>query len=225
MILVSRMLSGGGLHVLGITAYRQLNFLITMQLLVLPVSFVVLGAIYLYDRKNFRLFLRKGDVFAEAKPVRVLGLRKSTTWRTAGPVLTVVVAAATLAFTTSAVLQMKAVADTVVLRLFPFALFLALTNSWSEEIFGRFSVVAGLHARVRPIYIFWISATIFGIPHYFGGNPSGFSGVLMTGCLGWFLAKSVYETRGLFWAWFIHFVADVLIFTSQLMILVGSDAI
>ena len=36
------------------------------------------------------------------------------------------------------------------------------------------------------------------------------------------LAKSVEETKGLFWAWFIHFTQDVVIFSAQLMILVGS---
>jgi hypothetical protein len=30
--------------------------------------------------------------------------------------------------------------------------------------------------------------------------------------LGWILAKSMLETRGLAWAWFIHFVQDVAIF-------------
>jgi len=30
--------------------------------------------------------------------------------------------------------------------------------------------------------------------------------------LGWFLGKSMLETRGLFWAWLIHLVQDVLIF-------------
>jgi hypothetical protein len=34
----------------------------------------------------------------------------------------------------------------------------------------------------------------------------------MAGFLGWFLGKSMLETRGLFWAWFIHFWQDVLIF-------------
>ena len=30
--------------------------------------------------------------------------------------------------------------------------------------------------------------------------------------LGWILARSMLEIRGLAWAWFIHFVQDVLIF-------------
>lgn len=33
----------------------------------------------------------------------------------------------------------------------------------------------------------------------------------MAGILGFVLAKSMYETKGFFWAWTIHFFQDVLI--------------
>jgi hypothetical protein len=36
----------------------------------------------------------------------------------------------------------------------------------------------------------------------------------MTGFLAWLLGKSVLETKGLLWAWFIHFLPDVVIFYS-----------
>ena len=35
----------------------------------------------------------------------------------------------------------------------------------------------------------------------------------MAFALGWLLARSMVETRGLFWAWFIHFCQDVIIFS------------
>ena len=41
----------------------------------------------------------------------------------------------------------------------------------------------------------------------------GVVGVLLATFLGWILAKSMQETRGLFWAWFIHFWQDVWIFS------------
>jgi hypothetical protein len=34
----------------------------------------------------------------------------------------------------------------------------------------------------------------------------------MSTLLGWLLAKSVLETRGLGWAWIVHFSQDVIIF-------------
>ncbi len=221
MILISEMLSHDHLPILGITAYNQLNFLLTMQLFILPVSFLVLGAMYLYERVNFRLFFRAGDVFANAHPVKLLGFRNTSTWKKVGPVITLIATIVTMVFTTITIIQMRGVVNTRVLTLFPFALLLALTNSWSENIFGRFSVVAGLYGRVKPNYIYWTSAVIFGIPHYFG-TPGGLLGILLTGILSWLLAKSMYETKGLFWSWFIHFILDMLIFTANIMILVGS---
>jgi hypothetical protein len=55
-------------------------------------------------------------------------------------------------------------------------------------------------------------AVYFGIMHFYG-VPYGVVGVLLAGFLGWILAKSMQETRGLFWAWFIHFWQDVWIFS------------
>jgi hypothetical protein len=55
-----------------------------------------------------------------------------------------------------------------------------------------------------------LSAIVFGLVH-FGGIPHGLIDMLMAGFLGWFLAKSVMETQGLFWAWLIHFIQDAVI--------------
>jgi hypothetical protein len=49
--------------------------------------------------------------------------------------------------------------------------------------------------------------------HYFG-TPGKIPGVLLAGFLGWFLAKSIGETHGFFWAWLIHFLQDVVIITG-----------
>ena len=69
-----------------------------------------------------------------------------------------------------------------------------------------------------PEWLVWIKAGLlaffFGLAHYLYGSPSGVIGFLMTGFLAWLLGKSMLETRGLFWAWFIHFLADVIIFAS-----------
>ena len=61
-----------------------------------------------------------------------------------------------------------------------------------------------------------ISGVVFGAPHYFG-MPSGVVGALMAGFLGWLLAMSLVETQGLFLAWTIHFVQDVVIITSMIL--------
>jgi hypothetical protein len=219
MIGISKLISHGWLPTFSITAYPYLNFLLTMQIFVLVVSFLVLAAMYLYDRDNFRAFFRRGDVFAGAQPLRLLGIGERATWRWVGPILLIIVTSVTLAVTILGFQEDQGAMSGRVLALFPFALIMAATNSWSEEMFGRFTVVAGLEGRVRAKHKYLISAAIFGLPHYFG-TPGGLLGVVLTGILGWLLAKSVQETRGMFWAWFVHFVQDVIIFTAQVMILV-----
>jgi membrane protease YdiL (CAAX protease family) len=101
-------------------------------------------------------------------------------------------------------------------RYIPIILLFALTNSFSEEIIYRFGIVGGLLNFTPKITILLISAILFGLPHY-GGNPSGFVGVIMAGLMGYILAKSTIETQGLGIAWIIHFVQDVIIFTALLM--------
>lgn len=58
----------------------------------------------------------------------------------------------------------------------------------------------------------WASALIFGSVHWFG-IPGGPVGAVMAGFLGWLLARSIQDTRGIGWAWIVHFCQDVLIFT------------
>ncbi|HTF28965.1 MAG TPA: CPBP family intramembrane glutamic endopeptidase [Flavitalea sp.] len=106
--------------------------------------------------------------------------------------------------------------------LIPLVLLFSATNAWSEEIFSRFVIVAGLDGKLKPGTICWISAIIFGIPHFLG-TPSGIFGVLMSGLLGWILAKSVIETRGLSWALLIHSLQDVIIFGAGARIIAGQE--
>jgi len=62
-----------------------------------------------------------------------------------------------------------------------------------------------------------VSAVIFGLAHY-GGMPHGMVGMSMAGVLGWLLMKSVLETHGIFWAWLIHFLQDVVIFSGLILL-------
>jgi hypothetical protein len=54
------------------------------------------------------------------------------------------------------------------------------------------------------------SAVLFGTAHYFG---MGLAGAVLSVFMGWLLGKAMVETRGLFWAWWIHVLADIVIFT------------
>jgi membrane protease YdiL (CAAX protease family) len=80
------------------------------------------------------------------------------------------------------------------------ALVFGAINALSEEV--RFRCV--LLARLVPVLggeaAIWMTALAFGLAHWYGGNPSGPSGVAMTTAAGLIWAKSMLETRGLFWA-------------------------
>jgi len=47
--------------------------------------------------------------------------------------------------------------------------------------------------------------------HYFTGAPSGPVGALVVAWLGWINAKSMLETRGLVWAFLIHFATGFIV--------------
>jgi membrane protease YdiL (CAAX protease family) len=98
----------------------------------------------------------------------------------------------------------------------PAILLFATLNASNEELTYRASLLAGLEPVIGPQQALWNTAVFFGLGHYFG-VPYGVVGVIMATFLGWMMGKAMLETRGFFWAWFIHFWQDVLIFTFMAM--------
>ena len=82
-----------------------------------------------------------------------------------------------------------------------------------EEVITRLGIVVAFKNVLSDRAIPFVSATVFGVVHYWG-LPGGLPGVMASGFLAWFLAKSILETNGIFWAWIIHFVQDIIIFTA-----------
>jgi membrane protease YdiL (CAAX protease family) len=93
----------------------------------------------------------------------------------------------------------------------PIVLLGAVLNAFNEEVTYRSTLLASLEPVIGPRSALWISAVFFGSAHYYG-VPYGVIGVLMATFLGWILGKAMLETRGFFWAWFIHFLQDLVIF-------------
>jgi membrane protease YdiL (CAAX protease family) len=99
-----------------------------------------------------------------------------------------------------------------------FAAICAAMNAFAEEFLYR----AALIPQVLPA--FGKSATLFLLPAWFGlahwfGVPSGLTGVLLAAVGGWFFTRSMMETRGIAWAWGLHFLAD---FTVYLILLLST---
>jgi hypothetical protein len=56
--LLAKSLQNGAIPLWVISTNKLLNFTYTMQLMVLPISFVAMALIYFYNKKNFKTFLR-----------------------------------------------------------------------------------------------------------------------------------------------------------------------
>ncbi|MDQ5850502.1 MAG: CPBP family intramembrane metalloprotease [Chloroflexota bacterium] len=91
----------------------------------------------------------------------------------------------------------------------PFILLGAALNSSSEETMFRAVLLGQLVPALGAQQALWLQATFFGLVHW-SGNPSGPLGVLLAGFLGWFLGKSVLETRGLAIAIASHFLLNTI---------------
>jgi len=186
------------------------------QLVTFGIALLVLAITYALAPQNTRRFYKLGNLNAPAGPINWLGIKSSDTWKTVGRSFAVIVSLATGAFVYFNVARGQSIAPQN-LGLLPFILVLSAMNAFTEEAITRLSVVTALDGILSRPAIYIVSALIFGIPHYFG-VPGGILGSLMAGFLGWLLAKSIAETEGVFWAWFIHFTQDVIIFTGLFLV-------
>jgi len=88
----------------------------------------------------------------------------------------------------------------------------AAINGLAEEFQFRSVLLARLEPWVKPGQAMMMSAVLFASLHYYTGTPGGPIGALPNLFFGWVAAKSVLETRGLLWAWLLHFIADFMIY-------------
>jgi hypothetical protein len=175
------------------------------------VMFVVL---LLMGFRRRDLYLAVGDLNATAEPTRLKIPHRPQPWTTFGRNYAIISVGLLLFFLIPA-LQPSLANFSVELLLF--AGVCAAMNSFAEEFLYRSALIP----QVLPL--FGKGATLmlvpawFGLAHYFG-VPNGMTGVLLAGVGGWFFAKSMIETRGIAWAWFLHFLAD---FTVYLLLLLS----
>jgi hypothetical protein len=182
------------------------------QIITLILACLTLGLVFwvapISFQKYFSLF---GNISAPAVPVPAIGLVDQN-WLQLGIQFALVISGVTFVVIYLQLMRGKRLQEGT-FRFFLWVVVLALMNAFTEEMITRFSVVALLDNLIPLPYVYLASALIFGSVHYFG-MPGKIPGVLMAGFLGWLLAKSIGETQGFFWAWLIHFLQDVIIFTG-----------
>lgn len=182
------------------------------QMITLAVGLLVLAITYAAAPANARRFYRPGRLDAPAEPVKWLDIKPTDNWAVVGRNFAIIVSLATGAFVYFNVARGQSI-EPANAGLLPFILLLAAMNAFTEEAITRLSVVTALDGILPRRWIYLASALMFGLPHAFG-IPGGLLGAVMAGFLGWLLAKSIAETEGMFWAWFIHFLQDVIIFAG-----------
>jgi membrane protease YdiL (CAAX protease family) len=175
------------------------------------VTLVIIAALWMIKRRRDEFFLARGQLDAPVEPVRWLGIGKGASWATFGWIFSLCISLGTLMFV---VIAGRPSPEMLVqlIPLLPAVLLIAAMNAFSEEMSYRASLLATLHEVVGKQQALLITAVMFGLAHYLYGTPSGVIGFLMTGFVGWLWGKSMLETKGLFWAWLIHFLQDVMIF-------------
>ena len=194
---------------LTITGNNYLNGQFNYQILLLIITALSLLTNFLINKTHFLNYFSFGQISAVGKELRLFGIKQGDSWIKTGLSLCLVISAVTATFMYFQLKQTNLYWSNLQNGIFWIILF-SLTNSFGEEMIYRLGIVSPLKGLFAPTTIFFISAVLFGLPH-FAGMPNGIIGATMAGVLGFVLAKSMFETNGFFWAWTIHFLQDVII--------------
>jgi len=191
-----------------------LSSLIT-HLLRLSPALAVLGFLLLTGRRRKDFFLIKGEIRAQVEPSKLIGMKSPEPWTKIGSIFAIVFTIGTLMFLLFS--KFPSVSDFIrVLPLLPVVILIAAINAFNEEFTLRAAPLSELWGVIGKKQALLITTVYFGLGHYYG-VPNGLIGIVLSAYLGWFLGKSLLETKGFFWAWIIHFFPDVVIFTFYAM--------
>lgn len=195
-----------------VSRHPLINQQFKYQMGALWVSVLALGMAYAMSKPGLHGYFSLGKVTAPAQEWKWFGIAEGDSWLKTGLSLSLVITLVTGLFlffqTKGAQVDWK-----LLQAIIPWVILFAITNSFAEEMIFRVGLLAPLSGKVNPNTLFLISAVLFGLAH-FRGIPGGILGMGLAGILGYVLAKSVYETQGFFWAWWIHFLQDILILAS-----------
>ena len=203
----------------GTVFFEHLPTAINKQILYQPVTlliaFAFLAILRIFAPDTFKTFFKKGDIAASVIPVPVIGIKPKPheNWGHTGRDFAIIISLITAVIIYFQVIKGNPVSLSEIFYTLPFSIVFSTTNSFVEEVITRFGIVVALKGIASDNNTAISSAALFGLVHYWG-TPGGIPGALAAGFLGWLLTKSILETRGIFWAWLIHFLQDVIILTA-----------
>lgn len=169
---------------------------------------ILLGAGY----RRHDLFLSMGNLKAPAEPVRWMDIKENENWRdiffTITPIISLVSIVPLYFMIKPQFQDLLSLGGQV-----PIIIFNASANAFYEEFISRAALLCILVPVIGKRSALAITVVFFGLGHYAGGFPNGILGVFMAGVLAYILGKSMLETRGMLYAWAIHMVLDVIVFS------------
>ncbi len=194
---------------------ERINHELNYQFLTLALFLIVLGISRFLGGPQSLQYLHPGRFDGAVVPVRWAGIvpKEGETWINLGRNFLIIITAVTALVIYFQVFLGNEIAFSIPRVLIP-AIGFAIINALVEEGIFRFSIVSVfLSSGVSAQKAAFTSGLLFGAVHYFG-TPGGIPGMLLSAFLGWFLAKSIAETRSIGWAWLIHTAQDIVIFSA-----------
>jgi hypothetical protein len=192
----------------GFLAWFGHNALKMAMALAMVLVMVALG----YDRED--LYLRRGSLSRPFDPVALPGLDERRPWRWyalrwGGGILLVTVVV-TIGLQGNELTSTEYAPGQLVLAL-PLTLLAAAFNAFYEEFLFRAGPIAELADLLGKHHALLVLGTVWGVNHFYG-TPSGVPAIVMGIVGGWFIGKSVLETRGIGFAGGLHVLLDLVVF-------------
>jgi len=175
----------------------------------------ILAVLFLIFRSRSEFYLCIGDLKQKASRINWLGIKENKiTWGKLAIISGLLISLGTILLTIITVTNVSEINGFGNwLSYLPLILVLALANSFCEGLIFRSAIMATLKDELPKNQLVLIAALFFGISHFYGA-PGGPLGVIMSGLLGWYMCRSMYETKGFVSSWMIHAMQDVVIFST-----------
>lgn len=192
-----------------ILPFEGVKKMLSYELILLILTLILLSISWRTNRRRPEI-LQWGDIQAKGKRNRIFLIKEGHSWLKTGIGATISITTVTTLFMVMGMSYMnKNFSPQLLLSNLHWIILLSLLNAFGEEVIYRVIPYEISRNNLKPYP--YISGIFFGLAHFWG-NPGGPVGVIISGLLGYFLARSVVETRGVFWAMLIHFLQDLVIF-------------
>lgn len=176
--------------------------------------------IMLYLNKSFKAsFLVVGNLKTKAKGIKWLGIdNERIEWGKLAIISGILITLGTILFTVISVTGLNKAIDLDKLWAnIGFILVFALANSLMEGIMYRNAVLSALSKYLNNEQSAILAGALFGVAHYYG-VPGGIIGMVVSSFLGWYMCRSMLETRGFASSWIIHFMQDTVVFSTLVLL-------